>query len=338
VRFIKDYQYPGDILNIREPFNEILDPKLIVNLPSVLHLGDHLEGIDATGHNHLLDLLQKRAELINSKFVVFVCFYPTEMIIKNYDRLDLRYARDDQEFWYFGPLKEYTTHPPLQYKNFMCAFNGTGHVSRKMLVAIMERFHWYDPKFSSKNFTFTPDVLDGHLHDFVGDQISLYRKFFISNSSEDFFNHVNGFGHDKFKIVQTVKNLEDKITQSFLHLVSESMATSYSPFITEKFLYSVITRGLFLTWGQPGWHVQLEKNYGFRLYQNLFDYSFDSVVNPVDRLLSLISMISKFSVLTPHEWHDLYLLEQDNIEYNYDHYFSGRYLDCLKVDNTINFV
>jgi hypothetical protein len=41
-------------------------------------------------------------------------------------------------------------------------------------------------------------------------------------------------------------------------------------------------------------------------------------------------MISKFEKLTPVEWHDLYLLEQDTIEYNYDHYFSKKYLKHLQ--------
>jgi hypothetical protein len=33
---------------------------------------------------------------------------------------------------------------------------------------------------------------------------------------------------------------------------------------------------------------------------------------------------------TPTEWQDLCLLEQETIEYNYDHYFSGNYLIRLK--------
>jgi hypothetical protein len=42
-----------------------------------------------------------------------------------------------------------------------------------------------------------------------------------------------------------------------------------------------------------------------------------------------MTMISKFSVLSSDDWKDLYLLEQDAIEYNYNHYFSGDYLTVL---------
>ena len=71
------------------------------------------------------------------------------------------------------------------------------------------------------------------------------------------------FGDYKEDHAANIYNLENKLTQSFLHIVSETMATSYHPFITEKSLYSIITRGLFLTWGQPRWHAQFEK-YGFK--------------------------------------------------------------------------
>ena len=123
-----------------------------------------------------------------------------------------------------------------------------------------------------------------------------------------------------------------------MHVVSETMATSHHPFITEKFLYSVVTRGLFVAWAQPRWHEHLETYYGFKLYKNLFDYEFDKIHNPIKRLVALMSMLAKFSKLTRFEWHDLYLLEMDAIEYNYQHYFSRQYLECLKVDNTQKFM
>jgi hypothetical protein len=173
-------------------------------------------------------------------------------------------------------------------------------------------------------------VLDGHIQDYVGNNNSFYRKFFISDDNEDFFQSINSFGHVRFNHDKNIYNLENRLTESFLHVVSETLATSYVPFVTEKFLYSIVTRGLFLSYAQPGWHAHVEKYYGFCRYTKLFDYRFDTIQNPVERLVELITMIGKFSKLTSHEWHDLYLLEQDTIEYNYDHYFSKAYLTELK--------
>ena len=146
-----------------------------------------------------------------------------------------------------------------------------------------------------------------------------------------FFQSVNSFGHVQYNHKQNIYNLESKLTQSFLHIVSETMATSYYPFVTEKFLYSIVTRGLFLAYAQPGWHSHLEKYFGFRRYTKLFDYHFDTIKNPIKRLVELMSMISKFSNLSIADWHDLYLIEQDTIEYNYEHYFSGNYLKILEL-------
>ena len=56
----------------------------------------------------------------------------------------------------------------------------------------------------------------------------------------------------------------------------------------------------------------------------------DTIQNPIKRLVELMSMVSKFSKLSTDEWTDLYLIEQDTIEYNYNHYFSKQYLACLK--------
>jgi hypothetical protein len=104
------------------------------------------------------------------------------------------------------------------------------------------------------------------------------------------------------------------------------MATSYHPFVTEKIFYSVATRGLFVAYAQPGWHAHVEKYYGFKTYNKIFDYRFDNIQNPVERLVELIAMLYKFKHLSKADLHDLYLIEQDTIEYNYDHAYSGNLL------------
>jgi hypothetical protein len=230
--------------------------------------------------------------------------------------------------WVNDCFKKYHVHPDLRYENFLCSFNGSPHVSRKLLVAVLKRFNWFDPIYSSKNFIFTEDKLDGHLKDWLdNDQHRLYRKFFIGEDSEDFFSKRTGFGHVQFDHAKNIYNLEQKITNSFVNLVSESMATSSYPFVTEKFCYSVITRGLFLAFAQPGWHQHLETFYGFRKYDKIFDYRFDLIQNPIYRLLELMGMLSRFSNLSRADWHDLHSIEQETIEHNYDHYFSGAYHD-----------
>ena len=228
-------------------------------------------------------------------------------------------------------LRDYRQHPSLCFKNFLCSFNGAAHVSRKLLVSILHKLGHYHADYVSKNFRYDVDVLDGHLGDYV-DQARhrVIRKFFLDDDDQEFFQTVNSFGHLRFEHDRNIYNLEQRLIQSFIHVVSESVATSYYPYVTEKFLYSVVTRGLFLSYAQPGWHAHLEKYYGFRAYTKLFDYRFDTLDNPIERLIELVTMISKFSALTTDEWWDLYHVEADTIEYNYDHYFSGDYLKRLQ--------
>ena len=289
---------------------------------SSYYLADHLGGFSADFNNNIIDSLPLGPLNVSTEYVL-----PIE-IKKRYPQIKFSLAYNAKKKILNG-LSDYLQHPAIEYKNFLCSFNGSEHVGRKLLVAIINQFGYFNTNYCSKNFVFSVDKLDGHISDYVADQDVLYRKFFISTNSSAFFNTVNSFGHDRYNHKQNIYNLEHKLTQSFLHLVSETMATSYVPFVTEKFLYSVVTRGLFLSYAQPGWHAHVEKHFGFKRYTKLFDYEFDSVQNPVERLVKLMAMVSKFNLLTPDDWKDLYQIEQETIEYNYHHYFSQDYLKCL---------
>jgi hypothetical protein len=317
------------IYSYRYPYKEILDWKNEL-LPPAIELIDHIGGYTPVKTNRVLDKLNEIAKSQKKILVINHHSLVDQTIKTHYSNLHIKFDSNLQNRLNLNKFHDYKTHPTLNYKNFVCSFNGTAHVGRKLLVAILKKFGWFDTNYCSKNFSHTSDILDGHIHDDVSDRAVFYRKFFMSDNNEDFFQAVNGFGHVQYNHKKNIYNLENKLTESFLHIVSETMATSYHPFVTEKFLYSVVTRGLFLAYAQPGWHEHLEKYYGFKRYTKLFDYRFDAIQNPVERLVELISMISKFSVLSVDEWKDLYLLEQNTIEYNYDHYYSGNYLTKLK--------
>lgn len=233
---------------------------------------------------------------------------------------------------FINHFHRYNIHPETDLQYFLCCFNGSPHVSRKLLVSILEQFGYFNNHTCSKNFQFSTNILDGHIEDLIPEQHRLYKKFFIGQDSEKFFQAKISFGHADLRSdpYSTLLRLAPLITQSFLNIVSETLATSHYPFVTEKFLFSVVNRGLFVAYAQPGWHDHLERYYGFRLYDKIFDYRFDNIKNPVARLVELISMISKFSKLSPDDWQDLYHIERDTIEHNYDWYFSGNYLKKLQ--------
>jgi len=290
----------------------------------VLH--DHLGGFDKHLYNDTLHKLNEQS--VTARINVKCAYIADYKLHKTYSNIkfhfNMKRARD-----LLDNLKNYNMHPEINFLNFVCSFNGSDHIGRQLLSSILNNQGYFDQKYSSKNFSYNNDWITGHLNrfDLIDLEIKLYSKFFINNN--EFNNNAYSFGHLRYHHDKNIYNLENKLTQSFVHIVSETLATSYYPFVTEKFLYSIVTRGLFLAYAQPGWHNHIQNYFGFKLYNKIFDYDFDAIQNPVKRLIRLMEMISKFAKLSVDDWRDLYLLEQDAIEYNYDHYFSGDYLKHL---------
>jgi len=296
----------------------------IHSFPTEIIIKDHLGGFDAEFKNPVLDHI---SNTVTQKTTIVTYYIVNDQVRQNYPNLTFKI--DTHQAQLFQQLSDYTIHPELSFKNFICSFNGHAHVSRKLLTAILNKFKYFNPEYCSKNFVHNTNTLDGHIFDYVGERNNFYRKFFITNNSEIFSQSKNSFGYNRYEHFANIYNLESKLTSSFLHIVSETMATNYHPFVTEKPFYSIVTRGLFVSYTQPGWHQHFEQYLGFKKYTKLFDYKFDAIQNPVERLVELITMISKFSTLSSDEWKDLYLIEMDTIEYNYNHYFSQDYLKSL---------
>ena len=311
------------------PYTEILVGDLNLTVDQI-ELMDHLSGFDSNFNNNVLEKLNNTAQLQKKNIPIIYHNILDKKVIDKYQGLEFKFDPVLQNKLNLSVFRDYSQHPKVNIENFICSFNGSDHVSRKLLTAILYKFKYFNSDYCSKNFVYSINELDGHISNYVDDDDRYYRKFFISADSEDFFQTVNSFGHVRYDHTNNIYNLETKLTQSFLHIVSETLATSYVPFVTEKFLYSVVTRGLFLSYAQPGWHEHLEKYYGFKRYTKLFDYRFDSIQNPIKRLVELMTMIGKFLHLSYDDLYDIYLIELDTINYNYDHYFSGRYLEHLK--------
>lgn len=286
----------------------------------MITLPDHLEGFEQDLSNRVLDEIDPAVD--NNVTIE----YTVDDIIRSvYPDLNIHFNFKFKE-WLLDQFKNYNIHPDKKYKNFICSFNGSNHVGRQLLASALNKFGYFGRDYCSKNFNHNGNKIHGHIANYV-ENVDFYNKFF--DCTDEFNQQIYSFGHYRFDHANNIHVLETQLTQSFLHIVSETKATSYYPFVTEKFLYSIVTRGLFLSYAQPSWHAHIEKYYGFKLYTKLFDYRFDAIQNPVERLVELMSMVGKFSKLTPFEWHDLVLIEQDSIEFNYDHYFSQDYLKIL---------
>ena len=293
-------------------------------IPNELHLEDSLDGFDSYYNNELLHFL-------NNQGYEITVHWQQQVVNAVKDRYqNLRFCYDHQQKYHiiFEPFENFITAPEQTFNNFLASFNGVGHVGRKLLVAALHKQRMWNNISCSKNFLYRAEELDGHISE-LSSNPRIDLKYFITNDSDLFGQTIVAHNPSSYAHNENINFLAPRIAQSFLNVVSECNATSYQPYITEKFLYSVVCRGLFVAYGQPGWHRHLSNRYGFRLYTKLFDYTFDMVTNPILRLINLIAMISKYQHLSKHDWHDLYLIEQDTIEYNYEHYHSKTYLDYM---------
>lgn len=289
-------------------------------------LFDHLGGFNIQQENEVLKQLHECT--INTRDV-YTEYILSDKIRNKYPKLNLQF---DIALWKHGNAIDSLVipeKPKHDFQNFLCTFNSNPHISRKLLVSLLYNRGWFNEAYSTKQFAFHPYLLLGDLYDLVGARAKWYSKFFIADESEvsnRWNSSVLAIGSKSPSHGTNFSLLKDSLSQSFVHVVSETMATSQYPFVTEKCFYSIANQGLFLSYAQPGWHKHLEIYFGFKKYNKIFDYSFDHIVNPVDRLIALTDMLSKFSTLNRFDWHDLWLVEQDTIKHNYMHYAGGQYL------------
>ena len=305
--------------------------KLWVNDDNELVIYDHLNGFDQTKYSSILDSVVNQAMESNINTIITGYIF-NESIKNQYPNINFKYQ---QEAVGGRGWEGLSTHLPTnikseKFKNFLCSFNHAPSIGRHLLLAMLGQFELFDPDYCSKHFTISKDSIDGHVYAMEPINNRYYRKFLI-NFDDDFGNIISEFGDsvNSTKLYNNMPELISKLTDSFVHLVSETLATSYYPFVTEKFLYSIVTKGLFVSYAHPGWHNHIEQYSGFKLYRQIFDYRFDLIESPIERLIALITMLLKFSKLPKDDLYDLYLMEKDTIDYNYDHYISGDYLKLV---------
>ena len=100
---------------------------------------------------------------------------------------------------------------------------------------------------------------------------------------------------------------------TFMSVIAES--TMKSHFITEKTWMSVFLKKPFLIWGPPKIH-QYFASLGFKLYDEIFDYRFDKVKDPNQRLEMFVQQLIK---LKEQDLSKMKRQIHETLEFNYNH-------------------
>jgi len=100
--------------------------------------------------------------------------------------------------------------------------------------------------------------------------------------------------------------------QGLIHVINESTVDKLD--ISEKTWMAIAHKKPFILAGIEGIH-QILVDLGFKLYTNLFDYSFDSDPNYTNRLESIAQQVKK---LQGKNYQEIYQSQKDTIEFNYN--------------------
>ena len=300
---------------------------------------DHFGGFDSDYNNWLLDTFDPGTTILSEYLL-------PEHVKSKYSDLNILFHANLMIYCnHFGKFVFYAANNTLDHKlqldrtNFLSSFNMSYYPERQQLVAWLHELGWFNDNFCSKYFAIDQDTVDvkslyskyiGYDYDCLSKTIA--RNYFYCKIVQ-FDNNVQTPLDQQLATVADYLNnlttLAKKNKKSFVNLVSETHPGHYVPFPTEKFLYPVVHKTLWVAHAQPGYHKFLNDFMGFRMYQ-CFDYEFDQELNSVDRIGKITQMLKKFSTMTQDEWHSIYEQEKDTIEFNFEHVASGKFIKHLQ--------
>jgi hypothetical protein len=165
-------------------------------------------------------------------------------------------------------------------------------------------------------------------HDLIKDGYVSWHKALDDNIYNDVFQY---FDNEKIflnntpaphKFHKTVHEME--YFKGFVNIISEGEVMLKD--ISEKTFYAILHKKPFLILGAPGIHAELTK-LGFRLFDTVFDYSFDRCENFNDRIDGIIANVKK---ILNSDYNSLKSKVDDVLDYNYN-----RYIEILKDKNSI---
>jgi hypothetical protein len=269
---------------------------------------DHLGGFDVYKNNDVLNSI-KSGTTVRTEYLL------DHQIKKLYPNINIKFdAKLMIQNNYLKKCLAPVSLPDKEIKNFLCCFNYGYHVGREKLVVKLIELGWFDFEYCTKGF-----ALDGYTSN------SLHTSLGVSP-----FQQIRTIPSlSRYDLKDNIKSLSPLIQKSFVQLVSETIPDSYVPFPTEKILFPIVNKTLWVAYAPPGYHTWIEKYFGFKRH-TIFDYEFDQIQDPTVRLDTLVSMLSSFSAMSQDQWHEIYLKEKDIIEFNFDWAQSKKFIQHLE--------
>lgn len=319
---------------------------------NTVRLVDHLFGFDSTFENYLL----RAFDDLEQPITIHTEYILDDQVKRKYPNLDIRFAavtmiQGNNLLAVDRYARLVDQDLPTDVKvNFLSSFNKAANTGRIWLVLWLHDLGWFNDEYCSKHFEIVNTPREGWVWSPIPDEVLYLYSKYIGNDYNLFtkkytrnqflkkiikFEKIIKFGNQQHTTSDDLKILAKLNQLSFVNLVAETGPTNSIPFPTEKSLFPVVHKTLWVAYAPPGHHKFMFEKFGFRPYQ-CFDYAFDQEPDPVERLGKLTLMLTKFSKMTPDQWQDIYNQEKETIEFNFEHVASGSFLTLIQQLNQID--
>jgi len=114
---------------------------------------------------------------------------------------------------------------------------------------------------------------------------------------------------------------------SCINIVTEASFQNNELFVSEKILKPLLMYQPFILIGPVGYLKHLREKYNFKTFSEFWDESYDSIIEPSDRIASIINLIRELNQKSIEELNELYQKTKDICIYN------RQLLDSLQLDS-----
>lgn len=203
-------------------------------------------------------------------------------------------------FYYSYPIKN--TVPTSTNDKLFIALNGKPYDHRCVTMEVMSRYGLLEKPIQLIAAT-------GTLKYGFASWNNLDTKFKFKYWTQDLYKLDTNFGKDEY-----LTKIPEQFNQAFMNLVSESSMTTSQ--ITEKTAKPLMLAKPFLTIAPVGYHTVLLKDLGFELYDEVFDYSFDTVQDSSTRIEEVVKMLKPMLHFKKAELDNLHAKLKDKLAHN----------------------
>ena len=217
-------------------------------------------------------------------------------------------------------------------KDTVSSFNGSLHPTRTLLCLDLLKNNLWN-KYCTKAFT------DTHTPSMYGSLPSNYQKDIVKTLGQKkiktFLGTMYSIEYDQKTRYQHGKNftlLKPYMDRTLINISTPAPngTNSDTPCPDEKLILPIAAKSMWISYACVGYHRFVEQFYGFKLFENTFDYSFDSEPDFFIRLQKIMSQILEIHKLSRTDKMKIHNNNLDIIEYNYDHLKSGAWVSHSK--------